>query len=124
MNYAFFAQRKVFVLKSKRLWLLVAIALGPKQWAHLSDMLCQEHPSSLLGSLLLLSNKQIIQYLLLKAYLDQPLTSKKCELDHPPPHSSKTPSLSAFPPSIPTPLHITALIMLYDNCLVTCLSFS
>lgn len=34
-----FAQRKVFVLKSKRLWLLVAISLGPKQRAHLRDML-------------------------------------------------------------------------------------
>lgn len=47
---------------------------------------------------------------------------KKCQLGHPLPHSRRTPSFSAFPPSIPTLLHITALITLYNNCLVTCLS--
>lgn len=49
----FFTQWKVFVLKSKQLWLLAAIILDPAQWCHLGDMLCQERP-------LILFNKQLL----------------------------------------------------------------
>lgn len=64
-----FAQRKVFALKRKRLWLLLAIVLGPKLWAHLCQWLgevclgiysVKKHPASLPGSLLLVFNKQLI----------------------------------------------------------------
>lgn len=64
-----FAQRKVFALKRKRLWLLLAIVLGPKLWAHLCQWLgevclgiysVKKHPDLLPGSLLLVSNKQLI----------------------------------------------------------------
>lgn len=48
-----FSQWKVFVLKSKGLWLLAAITLHPKQWSPLGNMLCQEH-------LFILFNKQLI----------------------------------------------------------------
>lgn len=119
-----FAQRKVFVLKSKRLWVLLlwAPSYGPILGicsVRNSLRYCLDHSHFCsINSLYSIPSR--------KPTLTSPaLCLNKSEIDPSPPHSSRVSSSSSFRPSNLTPaLRITAATSAYYDCLVTCLSSS
>lgn len=108
-----FAQRKVFVLKRKRLWLLLALVLDPflpvAQGGLFGDILCQETPCFI--AWLTPTCVQLTIYIIsipesLPWPAPDPLPQQKWA--RPPlPQSSRTPSFSAYLPSIPPAYHST-----------------
>lgn len=116
-----FAQRKVFALKSRRLWVLFP---WTPSYGHVLGICSVRYTLHYgLAHSYFCSINNLYSIHSRKPTLSSPtLCLNKSELDPPPPHPSRI-SSSSCSPSILTPaLYITVLTTVYYCCLVICLS--